>query len=242
MARTAIQLYTLREVDSSLPDLLEMVSAAGFDAVEFAGRETNYDPDEVEDMLARTGLDVAGAHVGIDDLEADPDELPERYETFGCTNLICPGLDPQHFESQEGVAAAAGRLEAVADELEDTDCTLHYHTHTQEFQEIEGGVAFEGFLAATDVSIELDVGHTLRAEEDPVEWLRRLEGRADLVHFADVDVETDASVPLGQGDVDLDACADAAADIGADWYVYEYEGEDPLDTIDDAAQELMNLT
>ncbi|AGN02145.1 xylose isomerase [Salinarchaeum sp. Harcht-Bsk1] len=242
MARTAIQLYTLREVDSSLDDLLEMVAAAGFDAVEFAGRETKYEPDEVVDMLARNGLEVAGAHVGIEDLEDDPDGLAERYEAMDCTNLICPGMDPRHFESQEGVATAAGRLEVVADALEDTDCTLHYHTHTQEFQQIEGGLAFEGFLAATDVSIELDVGHTLRAGEDPADWLRRLEGRAELVHFADVDVESDESVPLGEGDVDLAACAEAAAEIGADWYVYEYEGADPLTTIDDAAQKLMNLT
>jgi len=241
MARTAIQLYTLRDVDGSLEDLLEMVAASGFEAVEFAGRETEHEPEDVASMLSRNGLDVAAAHVGIDDLESDAVALAERYEAMGCTDLICPGVGPEYFQSQEGVAGVATRLQVVAEELEDTNCTLHYHTHDQEFQSIEGGLAFEAFLAATEIGIELDVGHALRAGEDPAEWLRRLDGRAEFVHFADVDVESDASVPLGAGDVDLEACADAAASIGADWYVYEYEGDEPLDTLDDAAQYLLNL-
>ncbi|GAB3687561.1 sugar phosphate isomerase/epimerase [Salinarchaeum chitinilyticum] len=241
MARTAIQLYTLRDVDSPLEDLLEMVAASGFEAVELAGRETDHEPDAVKSMLSRNGLDLAGAHVGLDDLEADPTGLAERYQRMGCTDLICPGVGEEYFQSMEGVAGVATRLQAVADELDDTDCTLHYHTHDQEFQPIEDGVAFEAFLAATEIPIELDVGHALRAGEDPAEWLRRLDGRAEFVHFADVDVASDESVPLGEGDVDLEACADAAAGIGADWYVYEYEGADPLDSLDDSAQYLLNL-
>jgi sugar phosphate isomerase/epimerase len=242
MARTAIQLYTLREVDSSLGDLLEMVSASGFDAVEFAGREGNFEPQEVSSMLAKNGLDVAGAHVGIEDLEGDLDDLVERYEAIGCTDLICPGLDPEYFASRDGVESAAGRLNTVAEDLAETDCTLHYHTHDQEFQHLGDGLAFEAFLDATEFPIELDVGHALRAGEDPADWLRRLEDRTEFVHFADVDVETDASVPLGEGDVDLEACADAAIDVGAAWFVYEYEGADPLATLDDASQRLLNLS
>ena len=242
MARTAIQLYTLREVESELGDLLEMVAASGYEAVEFAGREDEYDVEELNELLAKNGLDVAGAHLGIEQLEEDPVSLAERYSAIDCEHLICPGLDPEYFESKEGVAAAATRLQVVAEALADTDCTLHYHTHDQEFQSIEGGNAFDAFLAATEFPIELDVGHALRAGEDPAAWLRRLEGRADLVHFADVDVETDSSVPLGEGDVDLEACAEAAREIGADWWVYEYEGADPLDSLDDAAQQLLNLS
>jgi len=241
MARTAIQLYTLRDVDSDLEDLLEIVSDAGFDAVEFAGRETNYEPEEVATMLSRTGLEAAGAHVGIETLEEDPGGTIERYEAMGCTDLVVPWLDPEHFESQEAVAAAATKLAAVSEALTGSDCTLHYHNHTQEFNEIEGGNSWDAFVAATEIGIELDVGHVARAGHDPVERLRALGDRAELVHFADVNVEADESVPLGEGDVDLEACAEAAHEVGADWFIYEYEGEEPMATLDTVAQRLMNL-
>ena len=43
--RTAVQLYTLRDVEGSLESLLERVAAAGFDGVEFAYRLPESDPE-----------------------------------------------------------------------------------------------------------------------------------------------------------------------------------------------------
>ncbi|WP_128476279.1 hypothetical protein [Halorussus pelagicus] len=71
--RPVIQLYTLRDLDDSVPDLIRRVGETRFEGVEFAGLGES-DPGEIRDALDDAGLDAAAAHVGIEDLEADPEQ------------------------------------------------------------------------------------------------------------------------------------------------------------------------
>ncbi len=57
---TAIQLWTLRELREPLSDVLDRISAAGYDGVEFAGIG---DPGASRRALDEAGLGVAGVHV-----------------------------------------------------------------------------------------------------------------------------------------------------------------------------------
>jgi len=93
MTRPAIQLYTLRDVDRPFTEVLELVADAGFEGVEFAYRVTEADPAAVVETLDVTGLDVAGAHVGLDRLEESFDETVDRYEELGVENVIVPWID-----------------------------------------------------------------------------------------------------------------------------------------------------
>lgn len=60
MVRPGIQLYTLRDVDLPLPEILDLVADAVFGGVEFAYRVARAGTDEVRSALDETGLDVAG--------------------------------------------------------------------------------------------------------------------------------------------------------------------------------------
>jgi sugar phosphate isomerase/epimerase len=237
MPRPAIQLYTLRNVDRPFTDLLELVAEAGFDGVEFAGRVTEADPDAVVETLAETGLDVAGAHVGIEALEDDFEETVAVYDTFGVEHVVVPWLDAEHFASREAVAAAADRLSAVESRLDDRAKTLHYHNHDHEFVDLNGQTGFDAFVEATTCGIELDLGWALSAGEDPAAFLRSLGPRARLVHCKDaaLDADADASAPLGAGDLDLDSIGAAVTDVDPEWLIYEYEGADPLATLERSA-------
>ena len=257
MTRAAIQLYTLRNVDRPFTEVLERVADAGFDGVEFAYRVTDADPDEVVDTLDETGLDVAGAHVGIEGFEDDFDETVAFYDDLGVENVVVPWLDAEHFESREAVAAAADRLAALDERLADRGMALHYHNHDHEFVPLDGegdaveGDAVEGsddgetgfdaFVDATEFGIELDLGLALYAGDDVVARLRSLGDRSDLVHLKDFDAEAGESVPVGEGDLDLEGIASAVAENDSDWLVYEYEGEDPLASLDTAAERTRDL-
>ena len=89
MVRTAIQLYTLRDADESLPELLERVGDAGYDGVEFAGLGDS--AEEVNDALGRTDLDVAGAHVPFDALAESFAETVSCYRQVGCETFVRVG-------------------------------------------------------------------------------------------------------------------------------------------------------
>jgi len=242
MTRSAVQLYTLRNVDRPFTEVLELVADAGFDGVEFAYRVTEADTDEVLATLDETGLDVAGAHVGIDEFEDDFEETVAYYDELGVEHVVVPWLDAEHFESVQAVEAAAARLERLAEQLSTHGKTLHYHNHDHEYTDLgDADLAFDRFVDETDVGIELDLGLALAAGDDVVERLRALGGRSQLVHLKDYDTAAGESVPVGEGDLDLDGIADAVADNGSEWLIYEYEGADPLDSLERAAERTDDL-
>lgn len=226
MARIAIQLYSLRSLGESTPRLVRRVAETAFEGVEFTGLG-DAAVSEVAEALEETDTAVAGAHVGIDSLEAALDETRTRYALVGCDRLVVPRLDEVHFETEASVRAAARRLNDIAGTLAEWDVDLCYHNHDHEFACLETGPAFDVLVEAIDdeVGVELDVGWATAAGVDPVEVLDRLEGRVPLVHLKDVDADG-APVELGEGVVDLEACIAAAVDAGAEWMVYEHD--DPV--------------
>jgi sugar phosphate isomerase/epimerase len=241
MVRPAIQLYTLRDVDRPFTEILELVADAGFEGVEFAHRVADADTDEVVATLDNTGLEVAGAHVGIDGLQADLDGTVADYDTLRCEDVVVPWLDAEYFETREGVEEAAKRMAALDADLAERGMDLHYHNHSHEFALLNGEMGFDAFVAATEVGIELDLGLALAAGDDPVARLRSLGDRAGLVHLKDYDVDAGTSVPVGEGDLDLAAVSDAVRGCESEWLVYEYEGEDPLASLPDAAETVREL-
>jgi len=241
MAKTAVQLYTLRDVDLPFDELLEAVANAGFDGVEFAYRVPDEDPEEVRAVLDETGLAAAGAHVHLEDLEDDFEETVAFYETLGVTNVVIPWLDEEYFATREGLDEAVERLSAVEADLAERGLDLHYHNHDQEYTDFDGAPGFFTFIDESDVGLELDLGFVLIGGDDPAERLRAVGDRCRLAHLKDVDADAGHSVPVGEGDLDVEGVSAAFEEIGGEWLIYEYEGEDPLASLDDAAATMRDL-
>lgn len=220
----AIQLYTLRNLEASVPELLERVADAGFDGVEYAYRVPDADPERVRAALDETGLAVPSAHVPVAELEDDLDATVRRYRDLACERLVVPALDEDHFADEAAVLETAERLDSLADRLAERDYPLLYHNHDFEFTELGGGTAFDALLAETDsVAFELDVGLAASAGADPAGVIEEYADRIELLHCTDADLDDPepAHVTFGEGDVDYERVFEAAADAGIEWYVYE---------------------
>ncbi|RQG94249.1 sugar phosphate isomerase/epimerase family protein [Natrarchaeobius chitinivorans] len=241
MVKSAIQLYTLRNVDLPFDGLLEHVADAGFGGVEFAYRVIDEDPAAVRGTLEETGLEAAGAHVPIESLEDEFDDTVAFYGTIGCDEFVVPWLDEEHFSSRDRLEDAIDRLATLEDRLADRGVDLHYHNHDHEYVDLEGGPGFHAFVDESEIDLELDLGFVLKAGDDPVELLRSVGDRCRLAHVKDVDTESGELVRVGTGDLDLEGCADAFRDGGGEWLIYEYEGEDPLASLPDAAATMDEL-
>ncbi|PSP94263.1 xylose isomerase [Halobacteriales archaeon QS_4_62_28] len=226
---TAIQLYTLRDLDVPVPELLHRVAEAGFDGVEYAYRVPEADPGAIQAALDETGLAVPSAHVPIDDLENDQAATVEQYRDLRAERLVVPRLDSDHFDSVASVREVAQRLDTLADELAAHDYPLLYHNHGAEFTDLDGTTAFAELVAATDsVAFELDVGLAAYAGADPATVIERYGDRIELVHCTDTRLAADepAHATFGTGDVDYEPvfAAIEAADI--EWRIYENGSQD----------------
>jgi sugar phosphate isomerase/epimerase len=237
--RPAIQLFTLRDLDDPLPDLLARVGETEFEGVEFAGLG-DADPDEVRAALDDAGLAAAAAHVGIDALEADLDATAETYRRLDCDRVVVPYLDAAEFASRQAVADTARRLQALAAQLDDHGIALGYHNHDHEFTALGGDSAYDLLVDETGFDLELDVGWATAAGHDPVGLLDHLRGRVPLVHLKDV--AGDQPVQLGEGDLDVEATVRAASEAGTEWLIYEHdEPDDPEASLAHGAEMLARL-
>lgn len=129
----AIQLYTLRDIDEPLPDVVRRVGDAGFEGVEFADRLPEADPDDVVAALDDADLDAMGAHVGFRDLEADPEGCAARYARVGVRRLVIPHLPLAHYRTPGRVDALADRLDELGARLADHGVKLVYHNQVHDF-------------------------------------------------------------------------------------------------------------
>ncbi|MFC7068681.1 sugar phosphate isomerase/epimerase family protein [Halobaculum lipolyticum] len=232
MTSIAFQLYSLHAVDDPLASVIDRVGTTVFEGIEFAGLD-DADPAGLAGAVEAAGLAPAGAHVGLDEIERDPDAVAETYRTLGCEDVVVPWLDPEHFASAAAVETAGERLTAAADALADRGLRLHYHNHDQEFVDLDGRPALTHLIEATDgVGVELDLGWAGAAGYDPLAYLERHAERVDIVHLKDYDAAAGEPVVCGEGDLDLDATVDAVRDHGVDWLVYEAEeAPDSYDTL-----------
>ncbi|WP_224450333.1 sugar phosphate isomerase/epimerase family protein [Haloprofundus salilacus] len=236
MTSIGFQLYSLHGVDDPLPTLIKRVGETEFEGVELAGLG-DQEPSAITDALESAELELAGAHVGLEELEENEDATAETYRELGCENIIVPWLDPEHFESGEAVEAAAERLEVVATALAEHDLSLHYHNHDQEFVEFDDEPALSKLMEATEnVGFELDLGWAGAAGYDPLSYLEEHSDRVRLVHLKDYDAETGDVVEVGHGDLDIEAAVESVRGHDVDWLIYEAEERpDSYGTLDHAA-------
>ena len=244
MVETAIQLYTLRNLNEPLPMVLERIGKTDFDGVEFAFAVADADLDAVVDTLDRTGLGVAGVLVGREQLEDSLEETLKITDRLGCDTIGLSWLDPEHFESIEAVEQTADLLTDLGDQLNSHDLRFLYHNHNQEFTDLGDRSAYDLLVekVGDSVHFELDVGWALAGGHDPVELIERLGERTPLVHMKDTDAARAVPVEIGNGDVDMDACARAAREGGAEWLVYEHDFPDfPVQSLEHGAEALSKL-
>lgn len=246
MTRAAIQLYTLRDLNEPIPTSLDRIAQTPLDGVEFAGLNGS-DVEDVETSLAENGLTAVGAHVDIDRIESEYDDVTETYRKLGCSRLVVPSYDSSAFRSEGDVKDAAKRLSVLGDRLEADGFELSYHNHTVEFTDLDTASAFDIFVKhlSPSVTLELDTGLAKHAGVDPVELLDRYGNRTPLVHLTDTVPGTDNTrhVELGAGELDLESCVETAKGVGAEWLIYEHgRTSDPVDSLAHAATKVNQLS
>ena len=136
-------------------------------------------------------------------------------------------------------ARAAERLARAVDLARSNGLAASFHPHISTY--VESAWEVERLLETSDVSLTLDIGHMALAGADPAACVLDWSSRIDHVHIKDVDLGVlqrakeqsrtdfdewwaDVCVPLGSGDVDIDAVLAALADHRyAGWLVVEQD-------------------
>jgi sugar phosphate isomerase/epimerase len=230
--RVGLQLYTLRDLlGDRFKETLEQVAAMGYKGVEFAGVYGGLNPGELRRFLDGLGLEVAGLHVPLEQLEQGLDGQVALARALGTPYLVCPWLDAGLRGSEAKWRELFGRLERLGKACRAAGLRLVYHNHEFEFEEKVGGrPAFDAlFAAAPSLEAELDVAWAHAGGQDPATYVRKYAGRLPLVHLKDH--EGRRTVELGRGEVPVEAAVRAAQASGVRWLLVEQdESPRPLES------------
>ena len=138
--------------------------------------------------------------------------MPEKYRAGG----------------EEGFRAFAKDASRVARQLRDEGLTFIYHNHQFEFQRFQGKLGMDILLEECDeaVQFELDTYWVQTGGGDVIDWIRKVAGRMDVVHFKDMVIDSQHKqimAEIGQGNLNWDGIIKACRDIGVKWYLVEQD-------------------
>ena len=135
--------------------------------------------------------------------------------------------------------------------LKDMGMNLIYHNHAFEFTRFGSTTGIEILMNEfTDVQMELDVYWVQSGGGDPIEWIHKVAGRMDVVHFKEMvgrlPNEKNRSMtemaPVGEGNFDWKKIMQACDDTGVQYAFIEQDNAVETDPLLCMRKSIDNLT
>ncbi len=207
-----IQLYTVRDkINQDLDSTLQRLAEIGYNSAEAAGYNLSegtfygMKPDEFGNKLTELGMPLNSSHS-----PAEPDTADKVFtdaKAAGCQYVIYPYLPEPNRENIDGYKSTAEKFNKVGEIAKKYDIQFGYHNHAFEFEDMDGQIGMEVLLNETDpdlVTFELDLYWVTNAGYDPVELMKKHQGRFQLWHVKDmVKTEDKFFAPVGTGRIDF---------------------------------------
>jgi len=222
----ALQLYTVRDLMAAdVAATLDLVAAAGYKQVEFAGY-FDHSPAEMRALLDASGLSPVSAHVSKTEFAQDVARVIDHAAEMGHQYLVVPWL-AENERSLDDYRRHAADFNSWAEACAQAGIQFAYHNHQFEFEQTDGQVHYDLLLAETDaelVKMQLDLCWAVAADASPVDYFEAWPGRFPLFHLKDFAAGTDANI--GTGSVDVDTILARAETAGLQHGIVERDHPD----------------
>ncbi len=231
--KIGLQLYSLNDVskEQGLAVTIAKAKEYGYDSVELAGC-FGLSTSEILEILGKYELEVAGMHIGINEIRADFDGVLKCAKQLKSYSLCVPWYNA---DSLEGWKDFAKELDEYGKRFTDEGILFGYHNHAHEFKTIDGQFPIDLILensSPENVFFQMDTHHVVNGNCSPVEFAKKYSGRIPVIHVKDNKNGGDCT--LGDGCVDFPSVFKNAGKI--DVFVVENEnfGVNEQELIDSA--------
>jgi sugar phosphate isomerase/epimerase len=117
------------------------------------------------------------------------DNVIDYHQAIGNKSLVC-GIG--FWKNRDEVLEFSKQLNKIGEKCRKRGMEFYYHNHFMEFQKFDGQYVMDTILENTEkelVKVELDTYWAIRGGINPVEYLRKLGDRCDLIHQKDLTPE-----------------------------------------------------
>lgn len=232
MTDFSYQLYSSRNFPP-MADTFAMLKNTGYTQVEGYGAmfANAAQIAETEALLARSGLTMPTAHIGLDTLENQPELVADAADRLGFKAVFAPFVMPEDRPTNgAGWRKFGERAEKAGALLRDRGIAFGWHNHDFEFLPIaDGTYPIDALLeGGPSLRLELDLAWVARAGEDPVKWIGKFADRIIAVHVKDLApngecADEDSWADVGHGVIDWKAMRDALASTKTRFLVMEHD-------------------
>jgi sugar phosphate isomerase/epimerase len=236
----AAQLYTLREflkTPEEIVQTMKKVRKIGYEAVQLSGLGT-IDPGQLKEIVDSEGLTVCATHISFQRLCDELEQVMQEHKLWNCKYVGIGGMPAEYRDSSEGFARFASEASVIGRKLADNGFKFIYHNHAFEFTKFDGVTGMDILLEKSDpeaFGFEIDTYWVQHGGGDPAEWIRKVKGRMDVVHFKDREVVKNEPVmaEVGEGNLNWKAIIQACRDTDVKWYCVEQDvcRRDPFDSL-----------
>lgn len=215
----SLQLYSIKsETEMDFKKAVKKVGDIGFKGVEFAGYG-GLTADEMSELLKENKLYSVGTHCGLDTFEKAFEQELAFNKTIGSKYIICPYAE---VDTMEKIDRLVQVLNDAGEKAAKENIKVGYHNHANEFVKINGKYPLDIIAERTNdnVILELDVFWVAYAGVDPIEYIKKCEKKAELIHIKQMDAKR-ANVDIADGVLDMQQIKDASA--FAKYFILEHE-------------------
>ena len=238
-----VQLYTVRKnVKHHLPQMLAAIQQIGYEEVETYWNVYSHPAAELKRMISDHGLRVPSGHFDYSGLESKLDYAA----TLGVQYIICPMLPKPMWTSPDGFKQAADQFNKWGAMIKGMGMRFGFHNHNYEFRRFGETTGFDILISRTDpnlMCLEMDCYWITQAGQDPLQMLKTLGNRIQLVHLKDrkagfptsqeLNKRAEHMTPVGAGSINWKDILSAAQQNGVTHMFVEQDSGDlpPLEEL-----------
>lgn len=258
-----LQLWTVRnQMAEDSQKTLQAVADAGYKQVELMDVSEGV---EIAKQAKEIGLKVASGFINWQSIckpetngVPSTDDIIATAKEIGLEHLVFGYIAKGSRETVELMKAHAKATNELGKKAADAGMQVCYHNHSFEFEKIDGDTTgYDVLIEELDpdlVKFELDVFWAQVGGWDPLETMKKLDGRISQVHLKDPKpgtpviydegkVPADAFQECGDGSIDMGEVMKLASAIGVTYcHVEQDQSPDPIASIGQSIEHLKSLS
>lgn len=229
MAKTGIQIYTLREVaQKDLPAAIHMIGEAGYQGIEFdAGMLTRSNPVQLKKWMDDANLTVIGLTLLFPEISSLMEPMLEYAKVTGAEWLVMPWIDEKYRKDLAQYQIVAKILNNAGCQAAEQGLRFAYHIHGYEFTIFGNQCGFDVLIEELDpefVELQVDTFWVTSAGLDVIEFSKRHIDRIGSFHLKDAaSLDPLIDIEVGEGILDIQGIVQLGIEHHIEWFIVEQE-------------------
>ena len=241
--KIGIQISSVKKYLQTPADVLESFKKCakiGYKYIQIQWISPDVPNEAIRDALLESGLECVGTQESFKEVFPNINKYIAMNKMWG-GKYVCSsatGIE-SGFKTVDECLIAAKQFNQMAERLKDAGLIYALHLNSSHIVEIGGRTSFDIIMENTsgDVQFNLDMYHIKTSGSDPVEWIKKSAGRADMAHFKDYKKAGPNTVlcPVGQGVIEWEDIIKACEETNVKYCFAEQESweKDAFECLDE---------